>query len=118
MMSPRPARHRAVGDEITRRASVLTDLRAWFDARHTSLLGDGYQAEFTASPSDRDKQSASVTLTSAERIGQLVIWDTGEAELSMADAASATVTEEHREITSGIGLRDATETLVAWLIGK
>jgi hypothetical protein len=59
-----------------------------------------------------------VTLTSAERIGQLVIWDTGEAELSMADAASATVTEEHREITSGIGLRDATETLVAWLIGK
>jgi hypothetical protein len=44
-----------------------------------------------------------------------VIWDTGEAELSMGDVASATVTEEHREITSQIGLRDATETLVTWL---
>ena len=103
---------------MTRRASVLTDLRAWFDARETSLLGEGYQAEFTESPSGRGKQSASVIITSAGRIGQLVIWDTGEAELSMADAAAATVAEEHREITSGIGLRDATETLIAWLSGK
>jgi len=56
-----------------------------------------------------------VTITSPRRIGRLVIWNTGEAELSMGDVASATVAEEHREITSEIGLRDATETLVAWL---
>jgi hypothetical protein len=104
--------HRAAG------ASVIPDLRAWFDAHRASLLGEGYQAEFTESPSGRDKQSPSVTLTSAGRIGQLVIWDTGEAELSMADVASGTVAEEHREITSGIGLRDATETLIAWLNGQ
>jgi hypothetical protein len=112
------ARPSTVDDATGRWSSVPIDLRAWFDARETSLLGDGYQAEFTESPPGRDKQSVSVTLTSAARIGQLVIWDTGEAELSMADAASGTVIEEHREITSGIGLRDATEALIAWLNGK
>jgi hypothetical protein len=95
--------------------SVLDDLRSWFEAHQNSLAADGYQVEFTESPADRDKLSAWVTITSARRIGQLVIWDTGEAELSMADVASARVAEEHREITSEIGLRDATETLLAWL---
>jgi hypothetical protein len=95
--------------------NVLSDLRAWLDAHKTSLVGDGYHVEFSESPSDRAKQSVSVVITSARRIGQLVIWDTGEAELSMGDIASAAVVEEHREITSAIGLQDATDTLVAWL---
>jgi hypothetical protein len=95
--------------------SVLDDLRSWFEAHQNSLVADGYQAEFTESPADRGKLSASMTITSSRRIGRLVIWDTGEAELSMADVACATVAEEHREITSEIGLRDATETLLAWL---
>lgn len=94
---------------------MLDDLRAWFDAHQKSLAGDGYQVEVTESPADRGKQSASMTITSAHRIGRIVLWDTGEAELSMADVASATVVEEHREITSEIGLRDATESLLAWL---
>jgi hypothetical protein len=95
--------------------SVLDELRAWFEVHKNPLADDGYQVEFAESPSDRSKQSASLTISSARRIGRLVIWDTGEAELSMGDVASTSVTEEHREITSEIGLRDATETLVAWL---
>jgi hypothetical protein len=96
-------------------AQVLSEFRAWFDNHRTALAHSGYHAEFIESPSDRDKQSASVTIVSSRRVGQLVIWDTGEAELSMGDVGSAAIMEEHREITSGIGLRDATETLVAWL---
>jgi hypothetical protein len=104
-----------VADEITVGGSVLDALRAWFDAHESSLAADGYRVEFAESPPGRGKLSASVTVASARRIGRLVIWDTGEAELNMGDVASAAVTEEHREITSEIGLRDATETLVAWL---
>ena len=33
----------------------------------------------------------------------------------MGDVVSGAVAEEHREITSKIGLHDATETLVAWV---
>ena len=94
---------------------VLGELRTWFDSHQAALVRSGYNAEFTESPPDRDKRSASVTITSSRRVGQLVVWDTGEAELSLGDAGSAAISEEHREITSGIGLRDATEALVSWL---
>jgi len=94
---------------------VFDDLRAWFETHKSSLARRGYVVEFVESPSDRSKRSASVTISSAPRIGRLVIWDTGEAELSFGDATAGVVTEDHREITSEIGLRDAVETLLAWM---
>ena len=94
---------------------MLEDLRTWFEAHKISLDRRGYLVEYAESPRDRSKRSASLTISSAGRIGRLVIWDTGEAELSMGDAGSGDVAEDHREITSEVGLRDATETLLAWL---
>ena len=94
---------------------VISDLRTWFEDRRAALADLGLNADFKDSPSDRAKRSAALTIASSRRVGQLVIWDTGEAELSLADAASNDVVEEHREITSQIGIRDATETLLAWL---
>ena len=100
---------------MTTRGEVLDGLRTWFATHEASLTADGFHMEFSEGPSDRAKLSASVIITSAQRIGQLVIWETGEAELSMGDIASTAVLQEHREITSEIGLHDATETLVEWL---
>jgi hypothetical protein len=94
---------------------VLTDLREWFDERNAGLAELGLQAEFAESPPDRVKRSASVMIASSSRVSQLVVWDTGEAELTLGDAGSDEVVEEHREITSQIGLQDATQTLLAWL---
>lgn len=94
---------------------MLSELQEWFAARKAVLAASGYVAEFAESPPDREKPSATITIASARRIGQLTVWSTGEAELSMGDVTSGTVSEEHREITSKIGLRDATETLVAWV---
>lgn len=98
-----------------RKGDVLYGLQAWFAGRKGELADSGYQVEFTESPPDRDKSSVSITVASARRIGQLTVWSTGEADLSLGDADSGMVTEEHREITSEIGLEDATETLVAWM---
>jgi hypothetical protein len=100
---------------MTDSADVLGDLRRWFDERKAALAHDGYDAEFRESPPDRSKQSVSVIISSSRRIGQLVVWDTGEAALSMGDVDSGNVVDEHREITSQIGLRDATQTLLSWL---
>ena len=44
---------------------VLDELRAWFEVHKNPLAGDGYQVEFAESPSDRSKQSASLTISSA-----------------------------------------------------
>jgi hypothetical protein len=100
---------------MTSETRVLDELQAWFTSCKAALVDSGYQVELAKSPPNRDKSSASVTIASARRIGQLTVWSTGEAELSMGDADSGTVSEEHREITSKIGLQDATETLVAWV---
>lgn len=100
---------------MTERRDVLTDLRRWFDDRTAGLAELGFQTEFAESPPDRVKRSVSVMIISASKIGQLVVWDSGEAELLLGDVGSGEVINEHREITSHIGLQDATQTLLAWL---
>jgi hypothetical protein len=94
----------------------LDELRLWFIARKASFAQAGYKADLVESPADRGKRSVSVTIASDRKIGQLVLWNSGEAELGMADVASGEIAEERREITSDIGLRDATMTLMAWLM--
>jgi hypothetical protein len=94
---------------------VISDLRAWFEDRREALTDLGFKADFEDSPSDRAKRSAALTVASSRRIGPLVVWETGEAELSLGDVGTNDVVEEHREITSQIGIRDATETLLGWL---
>lgn len=100
---------------MTGGTDVLTDLREWFDDRQAGLSDLGFQAEFAESPPDRVKRSASVMIASSSRVGQLVLWDSGEAELTLGDVGADEVVAEHREITSRIGLRDATQTLLGWL---
>ncbi len=94
---------------------VISGLRTWFEDRRAALTDLGLKADFKDSPSGRAKRSAALTVASSQRIGQLVVWETGEAELSLGDVGSDELVEEHREITSQIGIRDATETLMAWL---
>jgi hypothetical protein len=102
-------------DEVRTVPNLISDLRTWFESRKDAFAGLGLIGEFNDSPSDRSKRSASVTLASPRRVGQLVVWETGEAELSLGDVGSDSVVEEHREITSQIGMQDATETLLGWL---
>jgi hypothetical protein len=62
---------------------MLEELQAWFANCKTELANSGYQIDFVELPRGRDKPSASITIASARRIGQLTVWSTGEAELSM-----------------------------------
>lgn len=105
-----------VANEMMHEKDGLDELRLWFIARKASFAQAGYKADLVESPADRGKRSVSVTIASDRKIGQLVLWNSGEAELGMADVASGEIAEERREITSDIGLRDATMTLMAWLM--
>jgi hypothetical protein len=93
----------------------LTSCKRGLLAARLHLLDGGYQVDFAKLPPDREKPSVSITIASARRISQLTLWSTGEAELSMGDSDSGTVSEEHREITSKVGLQNAVETLVGWV---
>lgn len=58
-------------NEMTGELRVLDELQAWFTRRKAALVDSGYQVELAKSPPDGDKSSASVTIASARRIGQL-----------------------------------------------
>jgi len=96
-------------------SSTLRRLRTWVDKHQSELVKLSYQIEFSESPADRAKKSALLTISSPCRLGQLVLWETGEATLSLGGISFSEVSEQHRKITSQIGLIDAIETLMEWV---
>lgn len=90
--------------------NLLELLRQWYDDH-----ADGPDLEFSTSTSAVDKPSAWVTASSKARMGRLTIWETGEAELDLADVETGKIEQEHRDISGEVGLRDATETLMHWV---
>lgn len=96
---------------------ILRRLQAWYDDSLPELQAEGYVVEFSEPALKRPKLSASVTVSSSNRIGKLTVWATGEAELDLGDAESGEVIAEHLEITGDLGLADATRTLAAWVRG-
>lgn len=96
---------------------VLRDLSSWLEAHESGLTARGYQVEYTESPEDRPKKSASLMISTEQRVGQLILWETGEAELGLGDISTPEISQQHREITSHSNLVDATQELIDWLGG-
>jgi hypothetical protein len=96
--------------------SMIEQLRLWFSREESSLIALNLRATFSSGPEDRDPRSAWLDLDSEHRVGRLILWETGAAELSVGDVETGEMaTEEHREITSTLGLQDAIQSLIAWV---
>jgi hypothetical protein len=87
-------------------------LTVQFEAAKTDLAANGVLLELTDSDDGREKVAARWDASSPRALAQLVLWNTGEAELLIADLESGeVVVNEHRQITSTVGLADAIETI-------
>ena len=87
-------------------------LTVQFEAAKTDLAASGILLELTDSDDGREKVASRWDATSRRALAQLVLWNTGEAALVIADLESGeVVVNEHREITSAVGLADAIETI-------
>jgi len=96
--------------------NIIEELRLWFNEEESSLIAINLNPALEYSPADRDPRAAWLDLDSAHRVGRLILWETGAAELSVGDVTTGeVVVEEHREITSTVGLKDAVESLIAWV---
>jgi hypothetical protein len=111
-------RHRVAAGGAMERIDVLGSLRDWFDGTVSAVAQPGFKATFDCSPDDRDRRSAWVTAESPARLGQLIVWDTGEAMLSLAEVSTGEVTEEHRQIASADEFREAARILLDWLVSS
>lgn len=94
----------------------LDELRAWFVDQQSALTLRGLTVKLGVSPEGgRDKPSLCLDIDSPSRLGQLILWVSGEAELQLADVASGEVILRHLDITSRAALDDALESLLAWV---
>jgi hypothetical protein len=68
-------------------------------------------------PSDAgEKTGVRLDAWSGRGLAQLLLWDTGELDLTVGDANTGDILlNEHREVTSRLGISDALETIEAYL---
>lgn len=63
---------------------------------------------------DRSKTAVSLSIDTRRLVSQLIVWNTGEAELMRADVLSGADSDELRQIESRADLDRALSDLLAW----
>lgn len=96
-------------------SSLFRDARAWIDAHLGEIRENGLLSEVNASPTYWDKQSIWWRLEGDERMSAIILWDTGEAELSFALIETGEVRPEHRDIDGPAALEDALKAVLSWV---
>nr|WP_159393562.1 hypothetical protein [Streptomyces sp. TN58] len=74
--------------------------------------------EINNSPVDRDLRSIQWILESSDKFGEIILWESGEAEVSFAVIETSEVRAEHRAITSRAELEDVLTEVLQWVIGS
>ncbi|GLZ54484.1 hypothetical protein Acsp07_41010 [Actinomycetospora sp. NBRC 106378] len=83
------------------------------------MAGHGTTLELEGSSVGYPKPMVALTLENDERIGQLVLWETGEAELSVIDVESEQdLLVESRDVQSLFGLQEGLDALVSAVLGQ
>jgi hypothetical protein len=100
--------------------SMLIDkLEEWANDHAAALAAKSIQLSVTHSQGMRDKESAWIDIDSLKRSVRLIIWESGEATLSVGDLSTGTlIAEEQLEITSEFGLEQAVGSALAWATGE
>jgi hypothetical protein len=81
--------------------TILYELERWFEEHREHLASRGLSVSLSRSPDDgRNKSSLCLDIDSDVRLGQLLLWDSGEVELQIADVTSGEVVQEHFEVNS------------------
>ena len=62
----------------------------------------------------RSKTAVSLSVDASHLFSQLIVWNTGEAQLMRADALSGADSDEHRQIDSRADLDRVLSDLLAW----
>jgi hypothetical protein len=102
---------------MTSKEVLIAGLRAWAADRAPTLASEGITLQLDDSRSQASKASMSLSLDGEERISQLTVWVTGEAELERAEIATGLVRNEHCDLASLEDLGQALDDLLRWQRG-
>lgn len=87
-------------------------LRAWVEVRRESLAAEGVALDLDESRSGWVKASIALAVDGPDAVGQLTVWENGEAELEYGAVATGQVVAEHRSLASVEDLHRALDDLV------
>ncbi|WP_456318812.1 immunity protein TriTu family protein [Allokutzneria albata] len=94
------------------------ELEGWFERREGEFNRLDIAVRLTRSPMDgRDKASAWVDFDSSARIGQIVVWDAGEAELHCIEVNAEPGPPEYRILLPAEDLHEAADSVAGWFTG-
>jgi hypothetical protein len=94
-------------------SNLLAALETWFAEHVDDMAARGVQMSLSHSPADHPKASMSLDMDSENSVGQIVVWDSGEAEIQYGDVATGQVEHVHRDLASREDLMDALGLLTA-----
>jgi hypothetical protein len=101
---------------VTEHFAVLDELSQWVETHRASLTERGLLVAMDTSPEDeRPKRSRWLDVEGPQRLGRLILWDTGEAELELAEVATGAVNAQHHQVDSTEDLVRALTILVDWV---
>ena len=79
---------------------VLHHLQDWHAGQHKALIAAGITVTLEHSPPGRDKASLAMGFDADPRLASLIMWDTGETELDLADTRTGRHIPQHYDIHS------------------
>lgn len=94
-------------------ADVLEVLRKWPAASEARLRGSAIACELVESPTEFDPSSVRLILETGERLGEIIVWSSGKAEIHVAEVSTGRVETEQREIVSRTSLDEILENVIA-----
>lgn len=74
--------------------------------------------EINESPIDWNPRSIQWILEAPDRLGQIILWDGGEAEIDLAVIDTGEIRASHRDIGSSAELEDVLTGLLRWVVGS
>lgn len=102
---------------MTEAFAVVDEMMAWLDRNRESLIARGLTVAVDPPRAGRSKTAVSLSVDArhlSHLISQLIVWDSGEAQLMLANALSGEDSDEHRQIDSRADLDEALADLLAW----
>ncbi|NUS24893.1 MAG: hypothetical protein HOV92_11820 [Streptomyces sp.] len=96
----------------------LNELRTAYDRLRAELDERRFEVIWQGPDADRPEQGAYLGLDGLDRMGALTVWDTGEAQLQLAEVASGEVTDEVLELADADQLAWAVTRMKAWVTGR
>lgn len=96
-------------------AAILPRLKQWHVDHRDELTAAGLTTRLRESPPEWPKASISLEIDGGRRLSQLIVWDSGEAELDLADLDTGVHVPQHRIIATPNDLDDLLSQQLTWL---